>query len=189
MVGGPGGIEPEHVGAIADQRGGVRRRLHGRTDYLVVEALRQLASRHEGRHNVGLAPHATRAGRSARELLGRSVGYRVTLGLDALLPILSRADDGLSVAEGLASGGLLTVLLGPLSPYHFEHLPRTGWVRSIHFFLLDCSGAVRRERLEARPPWRERQIDEQIRWSAWLREDMQGADTGHPVQLAWRGER
>lgn len=45
---------------------------------------------------------------------------------------------------------------------------------SLHFFLLDCPDTVRRKRLEARPPWRgrerERAIEEQTRWGAWLRE-------------------
>jgi hypothetical protein len=86
------------------------------------------------------------------------------------------------VAEGLASGGLPTVLLGPLAPFHLEQLPKAGWVRSMHFFLLDCTGVVRRERLEARPPWRgrdrERAIEEQTQWGVWLREHIhQGVDT------------
>jgi hypothetical protein len=88
----------------------------------------------------------------------------------------------LSVAEGLASGGLPTVLLGPLAPFHLEQLPKAGWIASMHFFLLDCSDVVRRERLEARPPWRgrdrERAIAEQAQWGVWLREHIgQGVDT------------
>jgi hypothetical protein len=84
--------------------------------------------------------------------------------------------------RGLASGGLPTVLLGPLAPFHFEQLPKAGWIASMHFFLLDCSDVVRRERLEARPPWRgrdrERAIAEQAQWGVWLREHIgQGVDT------------
>lgn len=83
------------------------------------------------------------------------------------------------MAHGLAAGSLPTVLLGPLAPFHLENLEQARWVTSQHFFLLDCSEAVRRERLEARPPWRERQIEEQTRWGVWLRENMpEGVDTG-----------
>src|SRR5206468_3941115 len=84
-----------------------------------------------------------------------------------------------------AAGGLPTVLLGPLAPFHLQDLRQTRWVRSLHFFLLDCPDAIRRERLEARPPWRgrqrEREIEEQTRWAAWLREHIhEGVDTAGP---------
>ena len=78
----------------------------------------------------------------------------------------------LSVAAGLAQGGLPTVLLGPLAPFHFDELPQTRWISSMHFFLLDCPDVVRRQRLEVRPPWRQRQIEEQTRWGAWLRDNI-----------------
>ena len=88
----------------------------------------------------------------------------------------------LSVAHGLAAAGLPTVLLGPLAPFHLEDLDQARWMSSLHFFLLDCPDTVRRERLEARPPWqgreRERAIEEQTRWGAWLRENIdEGVDT------------
>jgi len=78
----------------------------------------------------------------------------------------------LSVAAGVAQSGLPTVLLGPLAPFHFEELEQTRWVRSMHFFLLDCPDALRRQRLEARPAWRRRDVEEQTRWGAWLRENI-----------------
>jgi hypothetical protein len=78
----------------------------------------------------------------------------------------------LSVAAGLGQSGLPTVLLGPLAPFHFEELEQTRWVSSMHFLLLDCPDAIRRQRLEARPPWRRRDIEEQTSWGAWLRENI-----------------
>ena len=122
----------------------------------------------------------------ARELAGEAAVFDIDFLID---PFAIQADGAalrwpairaawLSVAEGLASGGMPTVLLGPLAPFHFDQLPKTGWVSSMHFFLLDCSDIVRRERLESRPPWRNRQIEEQTRWGLWLRENIhEGVDT------------
>lgn len=81
----------------------------------------------------------------------------------------------LSVASAVAQSGLPTVLLGPVAPFHFDELPETSWVRSMHFYLLDCPDAVRRQRLEERPAWRKRDIDDQIRWGTWLRENLDDA--------------
>lgn len=88
----------------------------------------------------------------------------------------------LSVAHGLAAGGLPTVLLGPLAPFHLQDLHQARWVSSLQFFLLDCPDHVRRKRLQARPPWRGRErehaIEEQTRWGVWLREHIpEGVDT------------
>lgn len=122
----------------------------------------------------------------ARELAGEAAVFDIDFLID---PFALQADGAalrwpairaawLSVAEGLASGGVPTVLLGPLAPFHFDQLPKTGWVSSMHFFLLDCSDVVRRERLEGRPPWRKREIEEQTRWGRWLRENIdEGVDT------------
>ena len=127
----------------------------------------------------------------AHELAGEAAVFDI----DSLIAPFNMQADGvgvnwaavraawLSVAHGLAAGGLPTVLLGPLAPFHLQDLRQTRWVRSLHFFLLDCPDAIRRERLEARPPWRgrqrERDIEEQTRWSAWLREHIhEGVDTG-----------
>lgn len=46
------------------------------------------------------------------------------------------------------------------------------WIGAIHGLLLDCPDEVRRERIEARPRWRLRDVAEQIRWGQWLRENI-----------------
>ena len=129
----------------------------------------------------------------ARELAGEAAVFDI----DSLIAPFNMQADGvgvnwaavraawLSVGHGPAAGGLPTVLLGPLAPFHLQDLRQTRWVRSLHFLLLDCPDPVRRERLEARPPWRcrqrERDIEEQTRWGAWLREHIHdGVDTGGP---------
>ena len=81
----------------------------------------------------------------------------------------------LSVASAVAQSGLPTVLLGPVAPFSFDGLPQTGWVRSMHFYLLECPDAVRRQRLEERPAWRRRDIVEQTGWGTWLRENIHDA--------------
>ncbi len=59
---------------------------------------------------------------------------------------------------------------GPFTPGQLEPLPARRWVGEIRFLLLDCSDEVRLERLEARPPWRRHDIDEQTKFGRWLRE-------------------
>jgi hypothetical protein len=96
-------------------------------------------------------------------------------------------DAWLAVAHGVAQGGLPTVLLGPLLPEHLGPLPARPWVGEIRYLLLDCSDEVRRERIERRPPWRGRQIDEQIRFGRSLRATIgQQVDTTHarPAETA-----
>ena len=126
----------------------------------------------------------------ARELAGEAAVFDI----DWLIAPFAMQADGtrvnwaavraawLSVAHGLAAGGLPTVLLAPMAPFHLQDLTQARWARSLHFFLLDCPDAVRRERLKGRPPWRgrqrERDIEEQTRWGAWLREHIhEGVDT------------
>lgn len=75
----------------------------------------------------------------------------------------------LAVAHGLAQGGRSTVLLGPFIPENLEGLPERQWITDIRFALLDCADDVRRSRLEARPRWRERNIDEHLAFAAHLR--------------------
>ncbi len=114
----------------------------------------------------------------ARELAGEAAVFDIDLLID---PFAMQAEGDplkwaairaawLSVAEGLASGGLPTVLLRPLAPFHFENIGEGGWVSSMHFLLLDCSDDVRRTRLECRPTWRGRDVEEQTQWGIWLRE-------------------
>lgn len=122
----------------------------------------------------------------ARELAGQAAVFDI----DALIdPFAVQADGApldwtavraawLEVASGVAAGGLPTVLLGPLAPYHFDGLAQSRWVASMHFFLLDCSDADRRRRIEARPAWREHQIEAQAAWAGWLRRNVEvGVDT------------
>jgi hypothetical protein len=81
-------------------------------------------------------------------------------------------DAWLSVAHGVAQSGLPTVLLGPLIPERLEQLPARRWTGPIHYLLLDCSDETRRERIEARPPWRSRDIVEQTEFGQWLRRNI-----------------
>jgi hypothetical protein len=78
-------------------------------------------------------------------------------------------DAWISIAHGVAQGGRHTVLLGPLMPEHLAGVPARRWVTDIHFAVLDCTDDARRARLAARPPWRERAIDEHIAFAAHLR--------------------
>jgi hypothetical protein len=72
------------------------------------------------------------------------------------------------------------VLLGPLLREHLEGLPTRRWIGDVHYLLLDCSDGVRRQRIERRPPWRGRQIDEQIRFARSLRATVgEQLDTTH----------
>ena len=117
----------------------------------------------------------------AQELAGEAAVFDIDWLID---PFAMQADGAglhwpavraawLSVASALAHAALPTVLLAPLAPEHLDSLPQRRWVGALHFFLLDCADEVRRERLDARPPWRGRErtraIDEQTRWGAWLR--------------------
>jgi adenylate kinase len=76
----------------------------------------------------------------------------------------------LAVAHGVAQSGLPTVLFGPLIPDHLAELPNRKWIGDIHFLLLDCPDDIRKRRIEARPPWRSRDIETQTSFGNWLRE-------------------
>ncbi len=112
-----------------------------------------------------------------RLLRGRCVTFDVDWLLDAA-GVLSGGrpttwpglrDTWLSVVLGVAQAGMPTALLGPLIPEHFEALPARRWVGEIHYLVLDCTDDERRRRIEARPAWRSRDIDEQVRFGQWLR--------------------
>ncbi len=113
----------------------------------------------------------------AQLLEGRCATFDVDLLLDAAgsltggRPIIWPAfrDLWLCVAHGIAQSGMPTVLLGPLIPEHLEALPARRWVAEIHYLALDCVDEVRRERIERRPPWRSRDIDDQTQFGRWLR--------------------
>lgn len=84
----------------------------------------------------------------------------------------SLRDAWLHVAHGVAQNGLPTLLLGPFIPEHLEDLRGRRWISNIQYLVLDCPDDVRRRRLEARPPWRERAVDEHLSFAAWLRTNL-----------------
>jgi hypothetical protein len=116
----------------------------------------------------------------ARLLAGRCVTFDVDFLLDAAgalsgdQPIRWSAfrDAWLSIAHGIAQVGMPTVLLGPLMPEHLANLPARRWIGEIHYLVLDCPDEVRRERIETRPAWRNREIEEQTRFGRRLRENI-----------------
>ena len=93
----------------------------------------------------------------------------------------------LSIAHGVAQSRMPTVLFGPLIPDHLARLPNRKWVGDIHFLLLDCLDDVRQRRIEARPPWRSRDIEAQTSFGHWLREnipDQIDTSRGSPEEAA-----
>jgi len=113
----------------------------------------------------------------ARLLAGRCVTFDVDWLLDAAgalstgRPIAWPAfrEAWLAVAHGVAQSGTPTVLLGPFIPDHLDGLASRSWVGDIRYLLLDCPDDLRRGRIEARPPWRQRDIKEQAAFATWLR--------------------
>jgi hypothetical protein len=105
-------------------------------------------------------------------------------------------DAWLAVAHGVAQSGMPTVLLGPLIPQHLDGLPGRRWVGDVHFLLLDCPDELRRDRIQARPSWRGRDIEEQAEFGRWLRRnvaDQVDTSAGTPEDTAaaissWVGE-
>lgn len=116
----------------------------------------------------------------ARRLHGQCITFDVDWLLDSAgelsgdQPIRWPAfrDAWLAVAHGVAQSGLPTVLLGPFIPQHLAGLPARRWVGDIHFLLLDCPDDLRRERIQARPSWRSRDIDQQTEFGRWLRRNI-----------------
>jgi hypothetical protein len=118
------------------------------------------------------------------ELLGRLARQCAVFDADWLIDPLGRAakdgqvdwpsfrDSWLHVAHGVAQNGLPTLLLAPFIPEHLAGLPGRPWVGDIHFLVLDCPDDLRRRRIEARPAWRNRDIDDQTRFGRWLRENL-----------------
>lgn len=93
----------------------------------------------------------------------------------------------LAVAHGAGQSSRATVLLAPLVPGVLEPLPARRWVGDISYVVLDCPDDVRRERLVARPPWRDRDIEKQVSFGCWLRANIPDTiDTsrGSPVDVA-----
>ncbi|MBK5222627.1 MAG: hypothetical protein JJE52_07085 [Acidimicrobiia bacterium] len=96
-------------------------------------------------------------------------------------------DAWLHVAHGVAQNGLPTVLLGPFIPAHLDELPGRRWVTDVHYVVLDCPDDERRHRIEARPPWRSRDIEDQVLFGQRLRDNLpDSVDTscGSPAESA-----
>jgi hypothetical protein len=68
--------------------------------------------------------------------------------------------------------GWPAVPLGPLIPDHLDGLANRRWAGEIHYLLLDCPDDLRRSRIEARPAWRQRDIEEQTAFARWLRSNI-----------------
>ncbi|WP_433181716.1 AAA family ATPase [Actinoallomurus sp. CA-150999] len=127
----------------------------------------------------------------ARRLQGRCVTFDADLLMDAAgalsgsRPIDWPAfrDAWLAVAHGVAQSGMPTVLLGPFIPTHLQELPARRWIGDIHFIVLDCPDELRRARINARPPWRSRDIEEQVEFGQWLRRNIADrVDTSSELQ-------
>jgi hypothetical protein len=81
-------------------------------------------------------------------------------------------DVWLHVAHGVAQNGLPTLLLGPFIPEHLENLVGRRWVGDIHYLVLDCPEDERIRRLQSRPQWRLRDVDDQLAFAGWLRRNL-----------------
>jgi adenylate kinase family enzyme len=121
----------------------------------------------------------------ARGLRGRCVTFDADFLMDGAAPL---ADSRwLAIAHCIAQSGLPTVLLGPFMPERLDDLDTRHWVSDIHVILLDCSDELRRARINARPPWRSRDIDEQVKFGRWLRNNIAervDTDSGSPESTA-----
>jgi hypothetical protein len=118
------------------------------------------------------------------QLARRLAGQCLVFDVDWLIDPLGRAAHGgeidwaafrdtwLYVAHGVAQNGLPTLLLGPLIPDHLDGLPGRSGVGEIHYLVLDCPDDLRRQRIEARPAWRRRDIPAQTEFGRWLRQNL-----------------
>jgi hypothetical protein len=133
------------------------------------------------------------------ELLRCLAGRCLVFDVDWLIDPLGRAAKGgeidwaafrdawLHVAHGVAQNGLPTLLLGPFIPEHLEELPGRSGVGEIHFLVLDCPDDLRRQRIEARPAWRSRDIIAQTEFGRWLRKNLApviDTSTQSPAEVA-----
>jgi hypothetical protein len=133
------------------------------------------------------------------ELLGCLAGRCVVFDVDWLIDPFGRAakdgdidwaafrDAWLHVSHGVAQNGLPTLLLGPFIPEHLEGLPGRSGVSEIHYLVLDCPDDERRQRIEARPRWRGRDIRAQTEFGRWLRKNLApviDTSTQSPAEVA-----
>jgi hypothetical protein len=117
-------------------------------------------------------------------LLQRLVGECAVFDVDWLIDPLARsAPDGqvdwatfrdlwLHVAHGVTQNGVDPLLLGPFFPQQLDDLPGRAWIGEIHTLVLDCPDDERRRRIQSRPAWRARDIEEQVGFGRWLRENV-----------------
>ena len=78
----------------------------------------------------------------------------------------------LRMAAMLHQNGRPVVLCGTVVPPEFEPLPERAFFSDVHYLALVASPAVLRERLRARPAWREwdeARIEEMLEFNDWLR--------------------
>ncbi len=143
-------------------------------------------------------------------LVERLAGECVVFDVDWLIDPLARSaphgqvdwptfrDLWLHVAHGVTQNGLDALLLGPFFPEQLEEMPGRTWISEIHALALDCPDEERARRIEARPGWRARDIDEQIAFGRWLREnidtvvdtaEVSPADTADAVAVWVRARR
>ncbi|MEC3975389.1 AAA family ATPase [Amycolatopsis sp. H20-H5] len=90
----------------------------------------------------------------------------------------------LRLAAMIGQGGRPVVLCGTVAPPEFESLPERVFFADIHYLALVGEPSALRERLRARPAWREwdePRIDEMLEFNAWLRAD--AAKLSPPVAL------
>lgn len=121
----------------------------------------------------------------ARRLQGRCVTFDVDMLMDGVHPLSERR--WLAVAHCVAQSGLPTVLLGPFLPGRLDELAARCWVSDVHVLVLDCPDEVRRARIHARPPWRSRDVEEQVEFGQWLRRniaDVIDTSSGSPEDTA-----
>lgn len=120
-----------------------------------------------------------------RRLKGRCVVFDADFLMDGSEPLGNAR--WLAIAHCIAQSGLPTVLLGPYIPDHLEELPIRCWIGDIHVLLLDCPDELRRARINARPPWRSRDIEQQIKFGRWLRQTLNNridTSSGTPEETA-----
>jgi hypothetical protein len=90
----------------------------------------------------------------------------------------------LRMAAMIGQSGRPVVLCGTVVPPEFEDLPERVFFADIHYLALVGDGDVLRERLRARPAWREwdePRIDEMLEFNAWLLAN--ASTTSPPVRL------
>ncbi|SMC92063.1 Broad-specificity NMP kinase [Kibdelosporangium aridum] len=80
--------------------------------------------------------------------------------------------------------GRPVVLCGTVVPVQFEEIPERPLIGDIHYLALTCDRLVMRERLRARPAWREwdePRIDEMLEFNDWVRRE--AANMKPPMRL------